>query len=73
MNNQLITGPSQHFLYRADGNLDNSPVRVAAADVVGLNAGPLSLTLSHEAARELAAHLAAAADAVKAVVQGGAA
>lgn len=73
MNNQLIALPSDHYLYCADGQLDSSPAQVVAADVVGLNAGPLSLTLSPAAAQELAAHLIAASNAAQAVLQGGAA
>lgn len=73
MNNQLIALPSDYYLYCADGQLDSSPAQVVAADVVGLNAGPLSLTLSPAAAQELAAHLIAASFAAQAVLQGGAA
>lgn len=70
MKNRLTVGPSEIFLYRATGSLDSCPAQLYADDKVDLCVGPFILTLTPEAAHELAAHLAAAAR--KIAAQGGA-
>lgn len=51
--------------YSADGLLDNQPIRVYASpssfSIISISTGLASLYVSPEAARELAAHLLAAA------------
>lgn len=70
MNNQLTTHPSKYFVYAADGQIDHCPTGIRAAHDITLCMGRLSLTVTPEAARELAAHLVAAADCLDSL-QGG--
>lgn len=65
--NQLITSASQYFAYRAEGFLDQSEASVIGVESTGnvlVNLGPVTIAISAAAARELAAHLTAAADCI---------
>lgn len=68
MMNQLIAQPlGSHTNYRAAGKLDGHDADIFASNVCGnriaIQFGPLGLTLSKEACRELVAHLGAAIEA----------
>lgn len=67
MNRLEALPPGSHTHYRAAGKLDGYDADIFASNVCGnriaIQCGPLGLTISKEACRELIAHLSAAVEA----------